>query len=210
MDDMAKRDQPNAGTATGPRFRRRRWWIDSTFQGRHIAQLLVLSLLAGMAAALGVWQFLAGHGGDPIVALETRLPGPLWRLIAEIAFVILIVVPVAGLFLSHRAAGPAYRFRQSFAEVARGRLGFRIKLRRADQMKSTAEAFNRMIEALEERRKAAGQDRTEIAQAISTALEKLKSSDETELPEALRLLEEAESRLRKESGIDTPSVGDIR
>ncbi|MFN3395547.1 MAG: HAMP domain-containing protein [Thermodesulfovibrionales bacterium] len=52
------------------------------------------------------------------------------------------------LFLSHRIAGPLYRFEISIEEIIKGNLSFRIKLRKKDEAKELAEAMNRMIETL--------------------------------------------------------------
>ncbi|MFN3480951.1 MAG: HAMP domain-containing protein [Thermodesulfovibrionales bacterium] len=52
------------------------------------------------------------------------------------------------LFLSHRIAGPLYRFEKSIEEIIKGNLSFRIKLRKKDEAKELAEAINRMIETL--------------------------------------------------------------
>jgi methyl-accepting chemotaxis protein len=66
-----------------------------------------------------------------------------------------IAVPVAivlcllhSVIVSHRIAGPLYRFKRSFEQLARGNLGLVVRIRRADYLEPEMDAINHMIEEL--------------------------------------------------------------
>jgi methyl-accepting chemotaxis protein len=54
----------------------------------------------------------------------------------------------ATLLLSHRVAGPLYRFEKSSEEVAAGNLTHKVFLRREDEMEELRNSFNAMVDAL--------------------------------------------------------------
>jgi methyl-accepting chemotaxis protein len=56
------------------------------------------------------------------------------------------VVGSLALWLSHRTAGPLYRFRQVFNEIRDGNTALRIRLRPGDEFHDVAEAFNEMMD----------------------------------------------------------------
>lgn len=187
---------PGGAGAARPRYSRRHYLIDPVMQGRYFISMLIIALvMAGGVALLFSHSFLAATRGG--VAVNETL-GRAWLLRAALGVAVMSValLPIASIFLSHRIAGPAYRLRKAAAGAAAGELQGRIHLRRYDHLKSTAEAFNQMLDCLEERERLAGENRAAARAAIRAALEKLASPDELDFPEALRLLEEAETRLR--------------
>jgi nitrogen fixation/metabolism regulation signal transduction histidine kinase len=66
-----------------------------------------------------------------------------------------IAVGLAGLlifiFLSHRIAGPLYRFEQSLEEVANGNLKHRFNLRQKDQLSDLAQHMNILFDVLDKK-----------------------------------------------------------
>lgn len=70
-------------------------------------------------------------------------------LVAEL--ISIFIVAVISLFVSHRIAGPVYRFERVCEAVAQGKLDFQIRLREKDEFKELAEAFNRMLTSLKEK-----------------------------------------------------------
>lgn len=185
-----------AGAGPKPRYQRRHWLIDPVMQGRFFLNMLFISALVGFGVTMfsaHYFLFTMGHA----VVNQAELKEHFFRLAIGASIFAMIVLPVASIFLSHRFAGPAYRLRKAAESVAEGQYQFRIHLRRYDHLKPTAETFNHMLERLDERRRTDSANHGAAAQAIHCALEKLSSPDlEAELPEVLRLLEEAQARLR--------------
>jgi methyl-accepting chemotaxis protein len=99
--------------------------------------------------------------------------------------VYLAVVAFLAMLLSHKMAGPVYRFERSAAAVSGGDLTHRVHLRRGDDMGDLQEAFNAMVESLQ--KKAAGD--AALAGRLSRALEEL-SKKEGLPPDLLRRLQD--------------------
>ena len=136
-------------------FKRRRLIIDR-FQYRLVAISAVhfgLVLLVFMAAIL--------------LPLMLRLDDPSASFFEkqQVAYVLLffneqlwlpmaavfLLLTVHSLFVSHRIAGPLYRFRMVFKALAEGDLAVRANIRKHDYLHTHAQALNEMIEALETR-----------------------------------------------------------
>jgi len=69
-------------------------------------------------------------------------------LIPSVA-VLLLIISTGALLISHRVAGPLYRMQKLAADVKEGDLTVRFKLRRDDELKEVAAAFDNMVRALE-------------------------------------------------------------
>jgi methyl-accepting chemotaxis protein len=62
---------------------------------------------------------------------------------------IFLLLTVHSLFVSHRIAGPLYRFRKVYEALAGGDLAIRANIRKHDYLHADARALNAMIQALE-------------------------------------------------------------
>lgn len=101
-----------------------------------------------------------------------------WLLVYTVALV------VVSIFLSHKFAGPVYRFENSAEEIGRGRLRHRISLRRSDELTDLQEKLNAMVESLQ--RKVA-QDRAlrdEVLKRLQLLEAELPASAQAKLKEA--------------------------
>lgn len=195
---MTAPDTPNPqppDTEPAPAYRRRRWIVNVPLQSRYVIYLALVSAVVGAAgAALGVWYCVdvAEVGGEVEGALSSQLPRLVWLLLIAACAVVL----VPGIALSHRVAGPMYRLADSMRRVRDGQLDFRVRLRRHDHLEELATTFNAMVEGLEGQRDIAERMRAEARARLEAALEKLRAGEAEDLPEALRLIEEAEGLLK--------------
>jgi len=64
---------------------------------------------------------------------------------------VLLLFSLHSLLISHRFAGPLYRFRRTFEQVSEGDLSIRVVLRKRDYLKPEAEALDAMVASLRER-----------------------------------------------------------
>ena len=80
--------------------------------------------------------------------------------------IVLALLALHSVIVSHRIAGPLYRFRRVFEAVAAGDLSVRARLRKHDYLMPEADALNEMLEALAAR--VAGLE--EEARAVREAL----------------------------------------
>jgi methyl-accepting chemotaxis protein len=65
-------------------------------------------------------------------------------------FLLLVFMAWGTVFISHKIAGPFFRFNATLDEVARGNLRVRIHLRKKDEGRSLASRFNKTLGSLDE------------------------------------------------------------
>ena len=58
---------------------------------------------------------------------------------------VILIMSSVSIFITHKIAGPVYRFKQTLAEISGGNLDVSIKLRDKDDLKDLAEEFNLVI-----------------------------------------------------------------
>lgn len=76
-----------------------------------------------------------------------------------------ILIAALSIFVSHKIAGPVYRFERSAHIIAKGDLTHRIKLRHGDELSDLQDAFNTMTESL---RTMVCKDREVISRLVAT------------------------------------------
>jgi methyl-accepting chemotaxis protein len=125
----------------GRPFKRRRIVVDRDFQFRYLMTwvFLTMSLLGGLVvASLSMFYFL----GDRLFTHLVWVNAACAAVITGISLYYIVLH-------SHRIAGPAYRLERLIKEIAEGRRGFRVRLRRKDYLKHIASALNELLEGLE-------------------------------------------------------------
>ena len=137
---------------------RRNYFIKKKFQLTFIFRFLILilieaALIGGLFMHISTDTVTTGYFNS-ILTVE-RTPN---FFFAPVVFIMLIVgvgVAIAGMIvfilLSHRIAGPLYRFERDLEEIAAGDLTKRINLRKTDQLADFKEALNSLIESLDHR-----------------------------------------------------------
>jgi len=159
------------------RARRKNYFIKKSFQANFFLRFALLILLE---ALLIVGLFIYVSGGT----LTTGYQGAALKIEKTSSFffvayllislIVGIAVGLAGMlvfmFLSHKIAGPLYRFEKSLEEISGGNLTHRIRLRKSDQLGDLAQSLNRFTQRMDE---TMGRLRKEIHEAS-----KLSSSGE--------------------------------
>jgi len=69
-------------------------------------------------------------------------------LLPKIA-ILFVLIFIAGIFFSHKIAGPMYRIERSAAAIRDGDLRVSFRLRKSDEMKDTASALESMVDSLQ-------------------------------------------------------------
>lgn len=136
-------------------WKRRNYFVKQDFQGRFVLRFFLTILLSAVVFTV-ILSIFSAHTitityRDSFLRIEKTPKALFYEIIrAHGLYIFLIGVGIStlSLFLSHRIAGPLYRFEKSIEEINRGNLSFRIKLRKKDEAKELAEAMNRMIETL--------------------------------------------------------------
>jgi methyl-accepting chemotaxis protein len=110
--------------------------------------MLISALIVGWTIYYSIWSKVADPTSFEYANLDT-----IWSNVNILLFVrvpiLVVFVSLFSLILSHKIAGPVYRFEQSSKRIANGDLSLRIKLRQGDELKELADIFNKMTENLE-------------------------------------------------------------
>jgi methyl-accepting chemotaxis protein len=135
------------------RFHRRRRFLILNFQYQLLAVsvLYFLSILLIFVGILFIPSMIQ-LGSSPLSGKEAleaanqflSLHSSVWPGIL-VVFVLLIIHSI---LVSHRIAGPLYRFRTFFSDIANGQLGKQVRIRKNDYLQEDAQMINEMIGSL--------------------------------------------------------------
>lgn len=137
------------------RHKRRRLLIDS-FQYRMLgiafvylaAAVLILATAIFLPVMIDLRSGPVPDSGDAAAAAEfLALHARFWPALG----ITILLVMVHALVTSHRIAGPLYRFRATYKDIAEGKLPGGVGIRKNDYLGKDAHALDAMIEALRER-----------------------------------------------------------
>ena len=154
----------NAQAKPAQQFQRKTILIKKTLQYRYMGLIFVSVLMGFLIIGLEiVWTISKVVTEHPMMMplLEDMVSyAPIFLLKMAVYMVIVII---AALLVSHRMAGPIYKFEKSCATVASGDLTHRVYLRKGDQLIDLQEQFNNMTGAVNEVVKQLENFRTEAA-----------------------------------------------
>lgn len=136
---------------TGPAPRRNTIFIKKGLQLRYMT-LIILSVLCGLA----IMTFELTATLSDLFDTYPVLVQPIYDQFVPIAFsffykvlIYLLFVVVISAFLSHKMAGPVYRFEQTCKAIAKGDFSQRVHLRKGDQFVELQDDFNAMMDRVE-------------------------------------------------------------
>ena len=152
-------------------FFRRRIIVDR-FQYRLLAaNLCYLTIICIAAAALVFGPMLLELRGPPSHSPEREATANVFLYLnARIWPIFLVLFPLIALhsiILSHRVAGPLYRFRQVFKSAENGDLSGNVRIRRNDYLKNDVTCINEMLVGLRGKAAAIKEAFSELAGAFS-------------------------------------------
>ncbi len=132
-------------------WRRRNYFIKKDLQGRYIFSFfvfviagsffftIIFSLLSADTLTIEYRNYDLRLGKTPVILLRDILSAH-WIFILAGG----ILVVLASMLLTHRFAGPVYRFERSIEEMLRGNHDFEIRLRSGDEAKELARLLNEL------------------------------------------------------------------
>lgn len=132
-------------------YKRRNYFIKKEFQSKFILKFFFI-LLCGIILSTGlVFLFsqetlTSSFNNSRLVISSTAEAIMPTLLITNLITLAIITIAAIGvtLFVSHRIAGPMFRFEKDIKRIASGDLSVRINLRHKDQFSEMAGAFNEM------------------------------------------------------------------
>ena len=133
--------------------RRKRLIISSGLQFRYVGgvlfAMLFVSLVVGYFIYQNIWNVLLNESRyndwSPFLnAVKDQTDRQIFFGVA-ISIILMMVVSV---YMSHKIAGPLYRLKKCFLDVAKGDLSFEMRLRKGDELTDLVDDFNGMLRNL--------------------------------------------------------------
>ncbi len=148
MTENASQTPQQAGA---PQFKRRTIFIKKNLQVRYML-MIIFSVLIG----LGIMAFELTVTLNELFDRYPVLVQPLYDHLLPImtaftyklSLYVLCVVVISAL-VSHKMAGPVYRFEQVCKAITKGDYSQRVHLRKGDQLMDLQDAFNEMMDKIE-------------------------------------------------------------
>lgn len=136
-------------------YKRKKYYVKKSFQARFILIFGVLVLVGGFFSTGLVIYF--SHGDTTALFSNSQLkifdtasfllPAIIYSNLITIIFISLSIM-VMVLFVSHKIAGPLFRFEKDIKTIGDGDLTYKICLRKDDQLKKLSCDINEMTEGL--------------------------------------------------------------
>lgn len=144
-------NQPTVPPNKHPQFKRRTIFIKKALQLRYM-MMIILSVLCGLAIMTFELTATLNDLFDSYPLLVQPIYDEFIPIAAsffyKIAIYLLFVVLISAI-LSHKMAGPVYRFEQTCKEIAKGDFSQRVRLRQGDQLTELQAEFNKMMDRVE-------------------------------------------------------------
>ncbi|HOW89424.1 MAG TPA: methyl-accepting chemotaxis protein [Elusimicrobiales bacterium] len=130
-------------------FQRKTILIKKKLQYRYMALIFASVLMAFLVVGLDlVWTVSRVVNDHPMIQPLLDDMFNMAPLFVIKAVMYLVIVLIMSAVVSHRMAGPIYKFEKSCATVASGDLTHRVYLRKGDQLLELQDDFNRMVGAV--------------------------------------------------------------
>lgn len=142
----------NKPSQPAPQFKRRTIFIKKNLQFGYM-MLIILSVLAGLLIMAFELTFTLNDIFDkyPVLLqpIYDTFPSIAFGFIYKIVIYVIFVVLISAI-VSHKMAGPVYRFEQTCKAIAKGDFSQRVHLRKGDQLMDLQDEFNKMMDRVEE------------------------------------------------------------
>lgn len=138
-------------------YKRRVYFIDKKFQANFILKFCALVAVGGLLS-IGILYLLAMQSTtvsivNSRVVVKTTADFIL-PILVQTVIIVMVIVSIATifvtLFVSHKIAGPLYRFKKTMKELEAGNFAEDFRIRHLDQLRDLAETFNSMIRKIRE------------------------------------------------------------
>jgi len=185
------------------RYRRKRYIVDKRLQFR----LLIYNGIYFLVITIAVWAslilplaldlsnpnlsvFQQGDAATKILYLHSRL-GP-------ILCILFLILGLHSVLISHKIAGPLYRFKATFNQIAEGDLSKVVPIRKGDLLADEQSKIEEMIGALSSRLRSIQREHLAMEQALQSLTKSQGDVSEKLSKAAIAQLEGCQLRLKKE------------
>lgn len=143
----------NPSTTQSNPFQRRTIFIKKNLQLRYML-LIVTCVLCGLAIMTLELMATLNDLFDAYPVLMQPIYDEFIPIISDffykIAIYVLLVIVISAI-VSHKMAGPVYRFEQTCKAIAKGDFSQRVHLRKGDRLQELQNEFNKMMDVVENR-----------------------------------------------------------
>jgi len=154
------------------KFQRRTVLIKRALQLKYIGMVFVSVLLASLIVGGDIYYTMARMVLTENPSLTPAVAQFNWIIMVKLVLYLGLMLMIS-LYVSHRFAGPIYRFEKSAQIVSSGDLTHRVSLRTGDELLELQEEFNGMVASLQglvqKDRNLAGH----LAERLAAAMKKL-------------------------------------
>lgn len=138
-----------------PSYRRKNVYIDKSFQTKFILQFCALVAVGAGLTILALYFLSQQSTSVSFVQARVKVMTTADFILPIMVHTLLVVMGIVSLgaiavtlVVSHKIAGPLFRFKHTFKEMAAGNFSKQVKLRKGDQLADLATDFNHMITIL--------------------------------------------------------------
>jgi len=136
------------------KYKRRQYFIDKKLQMKYVILTLLLLLIYSIlfVIILFVPYMIPVELGSTIEERTTaaRMLLALHKSVWPSLGMVIIIMSGISIFITHKIAGPVYRFKKTLAEISAGNLEVKIRLRKNDDLQDLAEDINSVVDELRE------------------------------------------------------------
>lgn len=192
------RVQKNSEVTFVSSFKRKQIYINMDLQFKYslilIFTMIVEIIIVGMAALYVFSQPQPDVPGANIYFIYKAV-------LAVILFLTICNITV-GVYLSHKVAGPLYRFVMCTKEVANGNLKIQVNLRKGDELRELETSFNDMTDRLRSNIRNDRQVLGEMSEAAKTVQDlvnkgTLTKADKDKITEELNYIQESTEKVSR-------------
>ncbi|MBF0620240.1 MAG: hypothetical protein HQL19_08755 [Candidatus Omnitrophica bacterium] len=138
--------------------KRSNYYISREFQTRFIVRFCFLVALGSFATMALLYSFASNSTTVSIVQARIRVMTTadfLFPFLAQTVIVVTFLVGAASaavtLYMSHKIAGPLFRFKETLKELVSGNFTNQVKLRKGDELLAFSDEFNEMITVIRDK-----------------------------------------------------------
>lgn len=139
-------------------YKRRKVFIKPSYQFKFILKFCLILFAGGVISTASVLFFSRGtlttsfvHGRLIVKTTASAILPTVLLTNAVTLVIVTIIAIVTVLYMSHKIAGPMFRFEKEMGRVKNGDLTVQITLRKKDQFVALSQSFNEMVANLKER-----------------------------------------------------------
>ena len=189
-----------------PRYRRKTYFIQKMLQAKFILVFLLLviigSIVSGIIFYIKANTYLGYSYG--MAHLKLKQTGEILQPALFISYGIgVVLIGIATIILtiiiSHKVAGPLYRFQRSAEEIGKGNLTLDTRIRESDQAKDLADAFSHMTSELRKKLIEIDTQSKEVKQSVDelNIMIQDKSPNLKEIQKRFEILKQTSNTLRQ-------------